>query len=102
MSVGTGSIKRAAAKATETPKQTEAAEQDAVLAGQKTEAAVPEEKKAAKKAESEKASAAKKPRAAKSKAVPKEAEPEREEAAVNTKSGNQVCQLTEEMPVYLL
>lgn len=82
MPVGTGSIKRAA-KAN-------------VAAGTKAEV-TPEVK-------AEKA-AVKKPTTAKKAAAPKKTEPKKAEpkvAPVATKSVNEVCHLTEELPIHLL
>lgn len=105
MSVGTGSIKRAAAKATEAPKA-EGAEVTANVIANPSEQVV--EKIVEKAAEkTTKKTAAKKTAARKS---TKAAGKSEEKAAVMTpgegkpvaKSANEVCQLTQEMPIHLL
>ena len=100
MSVGTGSIKRAAEKAAETPVQAEGK-----MAETAQQQAAAETKAAAAKKPAAKKTATKKP-AAKTASKKVKSEPTEEGkrfmADEVAKSANEVCQLTQELPVHLL
>lgn len=100
MSVGTGSIKRAAEKAAETPVQAEGKAAEAVQqqAAEETKAAAAK-KPAAKKQNAKKPAA--KPASKKAKSEPTE-EGKKFMADEVAKSTNEVYQLTQELPVHLL
>lgn len=100
MSVGTGSIKRAAAKVTETPKTEEQKVTANVIANPSTEVV---EKIVGKTAEkTTKKPAARKTTAKKATKLEETATVVSEEEKAVSRNTNEACQLTQEMPIYLL